>query len=173
MLIYLINLSQKPQEEPITVMKIELCDPGAASPECRPVIGSSNVAIVKIKNDVHKPKIEFPVSQIDFVQSQATVNIHLARLGYRACEVACSWTTSRGHSGKIVIPEGEDEGMIAIAYDQEPQSQPMEVMEVTLEDPQSTLINQNWEPINVLSKLLMILVYYYELRIRARTRSTI
>ena len=104
-----LNFTQKPQEEPVTVMKVELCDPGAASAECRPVIGRKNVSIIKIVNDVAKPKIEFPVSQVDFVQSKGSLSINVSRLGYRACDVQCDWATSKGQSGTIFIPEGEDQ----------------------------------------------------------------
>ena len=138
--VIMINLSQKPQEEPITVMKIELCEPGAASIECKPVVSANSVSVIKILNDIAKPKIEFPLSQIDFVQSQQQLNIPIVRLGYKSCDVACDWRTTKGDSGSIKIPESEDQALITISYDQEPQSAPLEVVEVTLENPQSALI---------------------------------
>lgn len=138
--VIMINLSQKPQEEPITVMKIELCEPGAASIECKPVVSANSVSVIKIFNDIAKPKIEFPLSQIDFVQSQKELNIPIVRLGYKSCMVACDWTSSRGESGRVEIPEYEDQAKITIVYDQEPQQSPLEVVEITLENPQSSLI---------------------------------
>ena len=138
--VIMINLSQKPQEEPITVMKIELCEPGAASVECKPVVSANSVSVIKILNDIAKPKIEFPLSQIDFTQSQKELKIPIVRLGYKSCFVSCDWTSSKGESGKIEIAENEDQAMVTIVYDQEPQPTALEVVEITLENPQSSLI---------------------------------
>ena len=138
--VIMINLSQKPQEEPITVMKIELCEPGAASVECKPVISANSVAVITIVNDIAKPKIEFALSKMDFVQSQGVLSIPVVRRGYKSCAVSCKWSTSKGHHGQLEIVEQEDQAAVRVEMDQEPQEEALEVVEVTLHDPHSTFI---------------------------------
>ena len=37
----MINVPQTPLEEPVTIMKIELYEPGAQSIECKPILGAN------------------------------------------------------------------------------------------------------------------------------------
>ena len=54
--VVMINLPQKPINEPYSVMAISLCDPGASISQCKPIIGSNNTVIIQIENDVAPPK---------------------------------------------------------------------------------------------------------------------
>ena len=136
--VVMINLPQKPINEPYAVMAITLCEPGALIPECRPIIGPNNTVIIQITNDVAPPKIEFPLTQLTFTQSNRVLEVSVRRVGYQLCEVECDWNTNMGHTGHIRIPDQEDHAVFDILIPQEPNvNNPVEMMEIHLTNPQS------------------------------------